>query len=252
MTMLDRLTPPECAAVFVMLLDDDQAAGLLGRLPPDQLATMSQQSYCPAVRQTPVLTDLFNRTPLLPLSESLLGEGNVLPISMTQVALRFPGYGKQHARKVGGHIDGVGTDTNGIPRGQFVRNFSLLATCLLSDLPGDFRGNFTVWPGSHLAGEAFFRKATPEVLKAGGPKYDLPRDPVQITGKAGDVCLSHFQLWHGAAPNQGPDIRYAAIFRVRHIDAEANGTDVMTDIWREFPGVRGAVGETAQTPDLQG
>ena len=37
MTTLARLTPPECAAVFVMLLDDDQAAGLLGRLPPDQL-----------------------------------------------------------------------------------------------------------------------------------------------------------------------------------------------------------------------
>ena len=37
MNMLAQLTPPECAAVFVMLLDDDQAAGLLGRLPPDQL-----------------------------------------------------------------------------------------------------------------------------------------------------------------------------------------------------------------------
>ncbi len=32
-----RLSPSECAAVFVMLLDDDQAAGLLSRLPPEQL-----------------------------------------------------------------------------------------------------------------------------------------------------------------------------------------------------------------------
>ena len=38
-----------------------------------------------------------------------------------------------------------------------------------------------------------------------------------------------------------PNIRYAAIFRGRHKDAEANGTEAMTDIWREWPGIREAV-----------
>ena len=34
---------------------------------------------------------------------------------------------------------------------------------------------------------------------------------------------------------------HAAIFRGRHKDVEANGTEAMTDIWREWPGVREAV-----------
>lgn len=37
MTALASLTPPECAAVFLMLLEEEQAAGLLGHLPPEQL-----------------------------------------------------------------------------------------------------------------------------------------------------------------------------------------------------------------------
>ncbi|WP_432199740.1 flagellar motor switch protein FliG [Erythrobacter sp. W53] len=37
MTGLAQFSQAECAAVFLMLLDDDQAAGLLGRLQPDQL-----------------------------------------------------------------------------------------------------------------------------------------------------------------------------------------------------------------------
>jgi len=76
------------------------------------------------------------------------------------------------------------------------------------------------------------------VLKAGSPRYELPRPPVQIDGKPGDVVITHHQLWHGAAPNYGPDVRYATIFRPAHADVEKNGTATMTDIWREFPGVR--------------
>ena len=48
---------------------------------------------------------------------------------------------------------------------------------------------------------------------------------------------SHHQMYHNAGPNHSPDIRYAVIFRPRHIHASENGTAVMVDIWREFEGL---------------
>lgn len=73
----------------------------------------------------------------------------------------------------------------------------------------------------------------------------MPDGPVQITGKPGDVCLAHHQMIHTAAINASPDIRYAVIFRARHINIAENGKDVMTDIWREWDGIREAVVEDA-------
>jgi len=64
------------------------------------------------------------------------------------------------------------------------------------------------------------------------------------------VVLSHHQLVHGAAPNYGPEIRYAAIFRLAHADAKENGPTVMSDIWREWPGMRDVVTECGGTTPL--
>ena len=75
---------------------------------------------------------------------------------------------------------------------------------------------------------------------------DLPEGPVQITGQAGDVVLTHHQLVHCAAPNASSNIRYAAIFRLRHAECEQIGRAAFTDIWREWPGVRAAL-EAAQS-----
>ncbi len=212
-------------------------------LPPEDLPKMRATTYCGDLRSQPVIADLMNRTPIFPLLESMMGPGQVEEAGGAQIALRFSGHGKQDSRTFKGHLDGVGTGINGTPKGEYRRGFTALATVLLSDLPGPFHGNFTVWPGSHHTAEAFFREATPDVLKQGSPEYALPREPVQITGRAGDVCISHHMIWHTAAPNHGPNIRYAAIFRARHVDVNANGVETMTDIWREFPGVREAVEE---------
>ena len=209
-------------------------------MPVDDLPTFRSRSYCPAVREHRALIEVFDRSATPAALEALLGPGNLQPVTQAQIALRFPEPGpvdeadwREH-----GHLDGVGNGLNGMERGEFKRGFTCLAVTLLNDLSGPWNGNFTVWPGSHRTGEAFFKEATPEVLRAGSPSYELPHPPVQICGKAGDVVLTHHQLWHGAAPNYGPDIRYAAIFRPAHVDVPANGTATMTDIWREFPGVR--------------
>lgn len=205
-------------------------------IPPDQLDTFRAQSYCPGLRKQPAMTDLFNKTPLFPLVEAAFGEGNLLPTESAQIALRFPNT-DDPAKPPRGHLDGIGTDTNGIPKGQFVRNFTALVTVLLADLPGIAAGNFTVWPGSHIVAQRFFQRATPDELRKGMPELDLTGNAVQITGNAGDAVISHHQIVHAAAPNASPNIRYAAIFRAKHKDVEANGTDVMTDIWREWPGL---------------
>src|SRR5690606_18979540 len=118
---------------------------------------------------------------------------------------------------------------------------TMLAVVLLQDLPEAYSGNFTVWPGSHRFFEQYFRERDPSVLAQGMPDAELPREAVQITGRAGDVVLAHHHLVHGAAPNYSPDIRYAGIFRLRHKDVEQVGTDAMRDIWREWPGMREVV-----------
>lgn len=216
---------------------------------PDELQKFSASSYCPAIRREAVLTDLFNRSPLFGLVESLMGGGNLLPASITQVALRFPRTADDQPRVAHGHLDGVGSGLNNVPKGTYVRNFSALAPLLLNDQPDPFRGNFTVWPGSHTACAEYFASADrADAIAAGRLEYDLPHPPVQITGRAGDACISHHNLWHGAAPNYGPDIRYAAIFRAQHKDAKTNGTEAMTDPWREWDGVRAAVDGPASTP----
>ncbi|MEM9417790.1 MAG: phytanoyl-CoA dioxygenase family protein [Planctomycetota bacterium] len=211
-------------------------------LPPDELRKFAATSSCPTIRDQPIITDLFNHSPIHELCESLMGQGNVLPAKIAQIALRYPRINEDQPREFRGHLDGVGSDTNGVPKGTYIRNFTALAVVLLNDLPEPFRGNFTVWPGSHQTCADYFSSADrAEAIKAGRLEYDLPHPPIQITGKAGDVCLTHHNLWHGAAPNYSPDIRYAAIFRAMHKDVKTNDTQAMTDLWREWDGVREAM-----------
>jgi hypothetical protein len=40
-----------------------------------------------------------------------------------------------------------------------------------------------------------------------------------------------------------PDVRYAAIARLRHVECSENGYKAYTDIWREFPAIRQAMAE---------
>jgi hypothetical protein len=69
------------------------------------------------------------------------------------------------------------------------------------------------------------------------PALPLP-PPLQITGQAGDAVLCHYQLAHGIAGNGAPHIRYAVYFRLHHVDHEQLHWECMTDIWREWAGMR--------------
>ncbi|MBI2303088.1 MAG: phytanoyl-CoA dioxygenase family protein, partial [Armatimonadetes bacterium] len=193
------------------------------------------QSYCPELQRTPTFTDLINRTPVFELAESVIGAGNVVPPGGAQIALRFPRPGDPPAT-ISGHLDGMHTPTNGVPKGE-IHNFTMLAVVLLSDLTGPWQGNFSVWPGTHHKYEAWFREHGPESLLDGMPQVDLP-EPVQITGRPGDVVLTHYQICHTAAPNHSPHIRYASIYRLNAVNHEERKREAMTDIWMEWPGIR--------------
>src|SRR5215212_8690016 len=133
----------------------------------EELPVLRSRSYCREIQKDGAITDLMNHTPLFPLVESLVGAGNLLPVSAGQVALRFPGAPFSDPAEPRGHLDGLGTGLNGLDPGSYSRSFTALAVILLSDLPGPDSGNFTVWPGTHRFFEAHFREHGHAMLAEG-------------------------------------------------------------------------------------
>jgi hypothetical protein len=202
---------------------------------PAQISKFRAQSYCPELQKDPVIVDLVNRTPAWQLVESAVGPGKIRPVGGGQIALRFPSK-QDPAGPARPHLDGMYSPTNGVPEGT-IQNFTALVSILLSDLPGPNAGNFTAWPGTHHIYERYFREHGPESLLNGMPKVDIP-EPEQITGQAGDMVLVHYQVAHGVTPNASPHIRYAIFFRLTHVDHAEQKFETMTDIWREWDGIR--------------
>ena len=198
-------------------------------------------AYCDELKSAPVITDLFNKTPVIPIAESLIGEGNVLPIGGAQLALRFPGSSAGDLSAPRGHLDGLGTGTNGMAKGVYRRGFTAFAVIYLDDVPEPWCGNFTVWPKSHTFFQDYFKREGHDVLKEGMPRIDLPEPPVMVTGQAGDFVIAHHQLVHTGGPNASPNVRYATIARLQHKDCKENEYEAFTDIWREWPGVQKAL-----------
>jgi len=216
-------------------------------LPKEQIIKMRAQSYCNELQGTQLFKDLINKTPAIDLVGSLLGTENVKPVGGAQIALRFPNLNEGPVKVGGGHIDGIYSPDNGVPKGE-IHNFTMLAVVLLSDLPGPFCGNFTVWPGSHHKLEKYFRENGPETILNGMPKVDQG-EPYQVIGKAGDVVFTHYQLIHTAAPNCSPHVRYATIYRINHASRKTHGeTRAMTDMWFEWEGLREIVPARAAEP----
>ncbi len=209
-------------------------------LHPDDVSRFSAQSFCPEVQGTPVISDLYNATPLRALAESAIAPDVVRDVGSGQIALRFPTM-KDPPSSPHPHLDGVHTATNGVAKGT-IASFTALVAVLLSDVEQDGAGNFTVWPGSHLLYRDYFQEHGHDILLGATPKVDLG-PPQSILGKAGDVVLCHYQLGHGITPNVSPNVRYAVFFRLKHRDHDAQSIEVLTDIWRHWPGIRETIPE---------
>lgn len=198
-----------------------------------EIPTFRSRSFCPELVSTPVIADLYNKTPMKELAESVIGEGQIKPVGGGQIALRFP-IKQDPPGQPGPHLDGTYSPLNGVKKGT-IGNFTALVAIFLSDVPKTNSGNFTVWPGTHHIYEQYFKEHGPESLLEGMPKVDLP-EPVQITAKAGDAVLVHYQIGHGIAPNVSPHTRYACFFRLTRADHEK--FPPMTNIWMDWPGIR--------------
>jgi len=207
--------------------------------PPEQAPTYRARSFCPEITGSSEIVDLATRSPAWYLLESLLGQGNIRPISGGQIALRFPMLNEPE-RVASPHLDGMYSPLNGVTQGT-IHGFSLLLGVVLRDIDTDYAGNLMVWPRSHHLHAQYFRDHGWDSLLQGMPPVDRG-EPVHVTAKAGDITLAHYLLGHGTAPNLSPNIRYTVYFRVYHKDHDSAQSAVSP--WRDFPGL------VARLPEL--
>lgn len=200
---------------------------------PEKVASYNSTSYCPdAVRKDSILNLLYE-TPVYQIMESAISPRKFTLDGGAQIALRFPVMKTPGALHP--HIDGMSSSNNKIRKGS-IYSFTALAGILLSDVPNHFWGNFTAWPGTHAMFADYFKDNGPGILKQSLPPVKLPQ-PEQITGKSGDMILSHYLTAHTVVVNVSPYIRYAVFFRLKHVDHESHGEKVFSDLWQEWPGM---------------
>jgi hypothetical protein len=205
---------------------------------PARLPTFRAQSYCPELQAASPIVDLLNASGVLDYAVSAIGRGKLEPVHSGQIALRFPSL--EAPRPALPHLDGMYTPTNGVPAGT-IRNFTALVGVALSHVSAADMGNLVVWPGTHRIYEQYFREHGPQALLGGMPSVELP-SARQVIAEPGDAVLCHYQLGHGIAPNLSSHIRYAVYFRLSHVNHETIHWECMTDIWREWEGMRDVVG----------
>ena len=146
---------------------------------PAQMITFQARTFCPELREAPEITDLYNRTPVKALAESMIGNGKINPVKGGQIAVRFPIMDDPpHAPRP--HLDGRHSPENGVPVGE-LRSFTMLVGIALSDVPTDHAGNLVVWPGTHRLYEQYFRENGYDIMMAGAedmPPIEMP--PAQM------------------------------------------------------------------------
>ena len=214
---------------------------------PEDLPGFRTRTYCPDLRDTPPIGDLIRSPAVTEAIDSLIGLETIDLPAGGQIALRFPqppDEAKDAERRAawergqGYHIDGAPSPPdrtpNGVPPGE-VHNFAMLVGVLLNDQPTPYRGNFSVWPGSHLEAAAWFREhGTDDVTGGGNYPRVATAAPLQVTGKAGDAVLAHHLLAHGIAPNLSGDVRYNCFFRLWPTARGRYNPAALTNPWAEW------------------
>ncbi len=214
----------------------NHSIGTVGKTGADANAFRGD-SLCFELRRSELLLDLFHDTQVQELAEDLLGPAKVKPLTEVQIAPIFPLQVDKAAPPLSGHLDAVGTGTNDSPVGSYVRDFTLIVVIYLVDVLEPYSGNLTVWPGSHVESRGFFRTHGHEILTRGDPFIPIAAKPKMLTGKAGDVVLSHHMLQHVGGPNTSPHVRHAVIGRMAHVNVGELGYGGFTNMWQEFEGI---------------
>ncbi len=197
-----------------------------------RLVEYNNQSWCPGLRDSRPIKRLFKNKAVQAITDRALGKGRY-EWSNGQIAIR-QAHSVEKTYEPAAHIDGIPTSTNGM-QGTEIQNFTALAGVFLTEVKSEFAGNFTVWPGSHLVFEQYFRERGKTALTEGMPKVPIG-DPVQLRTRPGDVVLCHYQLAHSAAVNVCDTDRIAIFFRLwfNDISGPENGEQRwhnLTHIW---------------------
>ena len=134
-----------------------------------------------------------------------------------------------------GHMDGYGP-------GGWSGGFMLGATTYMDDVePGG--GGFVYWPRSHEPVQAYFREHPEQIDGSFRDRDDWeerqwglfsdqsPDQPVEFTGRAGDVILWHCFLCHTGSPNVRTRPRLGVFARWHRTDREEMKYDVPEDLW---------------------
>lgn len=183
----------------------------------------------------PALLAPFTESPAFGLAEELTGQGTLEIPGQVQVALNIPPF--QHRPGIP-HIDASNPEPVDDPD---LSTFTLLAGVLLTDQVAEDSGNLWVWPGTHLAHAAHFRAHGPDAFCA-YPKIDLP-EPVQVTGRAGDLLLAHYLLGHNIGGNFASDrIRCALYYRVSARSHASRRERFLQDAWLDYEPVKALAG----------
>jgi hypothetical protein len=213
---------------------------------PTKMWQYHSQSFCPELRGSPVIRNLYDASSASSLVDGIVGAGALRAIEDGQIALRFPALVKGKANAP--HIDGIADPKghNGVPVGTIL-NFTALACVLLSDLPTTDAGNFMVWPGTHRLFAEYLKRHGHDTLLTRMPSVTLPH-PVQITGRAGDLIIANHLLGHTVAPNHSPHIRYACFFRLWAKNRDRSYPPALTNAFLEWPGLTHLLGNSTTIP----
>jgi hypothetical protein len=245
----------------------------LGRIPITNRNTTS----CPELISSEPLLNLFHASGCASLTSKLLAPG-FYPPPLCFINLQYPGDGcvdeQQPDDQEGWNLMPESRDLVPLPHWQsywkidglpapasgpndehhFIRNYSLLVAVFLNDVPEEMLGNVTLWPGSHLGIQAMLRARGGTVAALNAGKIDRPviqnnqleSVPQQLSAKAGDVLLCHYQVAHTHAPNLGPDIRYVVYFRVYAKPHTPNTMrpEAMDNVFLDFEGLYDLIGQS--------
>lgn len=209
---------------------------------PGKDAYADAVDYLSEYVDAPAVLDL-HRGPVLDLVESLLGVNKVEACTHAQIALRFPSEKDDSPAARSVHIDGMYSKKSPKP----IARYTLAVGVFLSDVPKKNMGNFLAFPGTHRLIARRIKQRGVESMRTGIEQSIALPEPVQLTGKKGDIVLFHFQLAHDKARNDSPDIRYMSYFRFWHVDAWHDSSDAylkraLTDLWLEWPAMGGLGG----------
>jgi len=203
---------------------------LVARNPPEA-DKRGPHFYFLETRDEPHLRAPLTDSPAFGLAEDLAGQGTLDVPGQVQVALNIPPFQHHPGRP---HIDTSYAEPVDDPE---FSTFTLLAGILLTDQLAEDGGNLWVWPGTHLKHAAYFKEHGPNKFCA-YPPIGLP-EPVQLTGRAGDLLLAHYLLGHNIGGNFAFDqTRRALYYRISNVDHAKHRAEFLQDAWLDYEPVR--------------